>query len=388
MNILFIDQFSDPGGAQRCLMDLLPEVQRRGWTPCLMAPGNGELTDWCWQSGIPVHTLPLRRCANGTKTAMDLLRFGFDMPRMAAAIRSVIAEKGIDIVYVNGPRVLPAVAGLSRVPVIFHAHSLIGQVYASTIAELSLRLAHATVIAASKFVARTQRNARVIYNGVADLSLGPRSFVGRPTRVGIIGRIAPEKGQLDFVRAARLLGGGSGSPQFLVYGAPLFSDPGYERAVRAEAQNAPVQFCGWTNNISTALRDLDLLAVPSGPSEAATRVIMEAFSAGTPVLAYCSGGIPELVEDGRTGVLTESPDTEALARGIRLLMADPAKLERLSIAGRREWNARFRIDTLQSNICALLDSTFMERRGARATSVTRHARRSAVRGRDESRVVR
>lgn len=388
MNILFIDQFSDPGGAQRCLMDLLPEVRRRGWSPHLMAPGDGELTDWCHRSGIPVHVLPLRRYANGTKTAMDLFRFGFDVPRMATAIRSVIGEKRIDLVYVNGPRVLPAVAGLSRLPVIFHAHSLVGKFYASTITEASLRLTHAAVIAASEFVARAHWSAGVIYNGVADLSLGPRSFGGRPARVGVIGRIAPEKGQLDFVQAARLLGGDASGAQFLVYGAPLFSDPGYERAVRAEAQNGPVQFCGWTNNISTALRDLDLLVAPSGPAEAATRVIMEAFSAGTPVLAYRSGGIPELVEDGRTGVLTESPDPEALARGIRLLMADPAKLERLSIAGRREWDARFRIDTFRSNICALLESTVKERQGTRATSATRHARRSVVHGRDESRVAR
>jgi len=388
VNILFIDQFSDPGGAQRCLMDLLPEVRRRGWGPHVMAPGDGELTDWCRRSGIPVHALPLRPCSNGTKTASDLFQFSFDVPRMAAAIRSVIAEKQIDLVYVNGPRALPAVAGLSHLPVVFHAHSLIGKVYASTITELSLRLAGASVIAASEFVARAHRNAGVIYNGVADLSLGPRLFGGQPARVGIIGRIAPEKGQLDFVRATRLLGDDSGSIQFLVYGAPLFSDPGYEKAVRLEAQNAPVQFCGWTNNISTALRDLDVLAVPSGPAEAATRVIMEAFSAGTPVLAYRSGGIPELVQDGRTGVLTESPDPEALARGIRLLMADAVRLERLSMASRREWEARFRIDTFRSNICALLESTVKEHQGRRATSAIRHARRSAVHERDESRAAR
>jgi glycosyltransferase involved in cell wall biosynthesis len=353
-----------------------------------MAPGDGELKDWCRQSRIPVHSLPLRPYSNGTKTALDLFRFGVDVPRMAAAVRSVIVQRRIDMVYVNGPRVLPAVAGLSRLPVIFHAHSLIGKAYAATITELSLRLARATVIAASRFVARAHRSARVIYNGVADLSLGPRSFGGRPARVGIIGRIAPEKGQLDFVRAARLLGGDSGRVEFLVYGAPLFSDPGYEKAVRAEAQKAPVHFCGWSNNISTVLRDLALLVVPSGPAEAATRVIMEAFSAGTPVLAYRSGGIPELLEDSRTGVLTESPDPEALACAIRLLIADPAKLERLSIAGRREWEVRFRIDTFQSNICAVLESVITERQDARATTAPPHARPSEVHGHDESRVAR
>jgi glycosyltransferase involved in cell wall biosynthesis len=383
VNILFIDQFSDPGGAQRCLMDLMPEVQRRGWIPHLMTPGKGELPDWCRRSAISVYQLPLRPFSNGAQTTLDLLRFSFDVPRMAAAIRRVIAGNRIDMVYVNGPRVLPAVAGFTHLPVVFHAHSLVRKVYASKIADRSLRLARATVIAASKFVARSHRNARVIYNGVADLWLGARSFGGRPARIAIIGRIAPEKGHLDFVRAARLVRGDLSGAQFLVYGAPLFSDPRYENAVRAEAQGAPVRFCGWTSNVATALRDLDVLVVPSGPSEAATRVIIEAFSAGTPVLAYGSGGIPELIEDGRTGVLTTSPDPEALARGIRLLIADPAKLERLSIAGRGEWDARFRIETFRENICALLESTLTDYRGARATTAARHERRSATHGRDK-----
>lgn len=351
MNILFIDQFTDPGGAQCCLMNLLPEVKRRGWHPRLLAPGDGELARWCRAFEIPVHALPLRPCANGTKTAMDLLRYSFDVPRMIAAVRGIILRHGIDMIYVNGPRALPAVAGLSRLPVIFHAHNDIGGGYIRNFARRSLGSAKGNVIAASKFVAVAWPEASVIYNGVPDLSLGPRSFGNRPARIGILGRISPEKGHLDFVRAARQV-----TATFHVYGAPLFSDPGYDLALRAEAKDAPVEFCGWTNDIAAALHKIDVLAVPSGPAEAATRVIMEAFSAGTPVVAYRSGGIPELVEDSRTGILTESPDAEALARAIRLLIADAAKMERLSLAGRREWESRFRLETFQQNACDFIAS--------------------------------
>ena len=375
MNILFVDQFTDPGGAQRCLMDLLPEVKRRGWHPHLLAPGDGELAKWCRACEIPVHALPLRPCSNGTKTAMDLLRYSFDVPRMGAAIRRLIGSQMIDVIYVNGPRVLPAVVRLSRIPVIFHAHSDIGGGYIRKLARRSIRSAKAAVIAASKFVAVAWPEAHVIYNGVADLLLGSRSFGNRPARIGILGRISPEKGQLDFVRAARQV-----TATFHVYGAPLFSEPGYDLAVRAEAKNAPVEFCGWTNDIAAALHKIDVLAVPSGPTEAATRVIMEAFSAGTPVIAYRSGGIPELIEDGRTGILTESPDAEALARAIRLLIADPAKMERLSIAGRSEWESRFRLDTFQQNIC-----DFIESAAGRATSASRSRSPAAAHAYDERR---
>ena len=43
MNILFLDQFSDLGGAQRCLLDLLPAVRDHGWSAHVAAPGNGAL---------------------------------------------------------------------------------------------------------------------------------------------------------------------------------------------------------------------------------------------------------------------------------------------------------------------------------------------------------
>jgi glycosyltransferase involved in cell wall biosynthesis len=375
MNILFVDQFTDPGGAQRCLMDLLPEVTRRGWQPRLLAPGNGELAKWCRACDIPVHTLPLRPCSNGRKTAMDILRYSFDVPRMSAVIRTLILRHAIDVIYVNGPRPLPAVAGVSRIPVIFHAHSDLGGGFIRKLARRSITSAKAAVIAASKFVAVAWPDARVIYNGIADLSLGPRSFGHRPARIGILGRISPEKGHLDFVHAARQV-----TATFHVYGAPLFSEPGYDLAVRAEAKDAPVEFCGWTNDIAGALHNIDVLAVPSGPAEAATRVIMEAFSAGTPVVAYRSGGIPELVEDGRTGILTESPDAEALARAIRLLIADTAKMERLSIAGRREWESRFRLETFQRNAC-----DFIESAAGRATTASRSRSPAAAHAYDERR---
>jgi glycosyltransferase involved in cell wall biosynthesis len=120
------------------------------------------------------------------------------------------------------------------------------------------------------------------------------------------------------------------------------------------ARDAPVEFCGWTDAVGDVLRDLDILAVPSGPGEGASRVVLEAFSAGTPVVAYRSGGIPEVIENDRTGVLTESPDFESLAREIRLLMNDPGRMERLSAAGRREWERRFRVETFRANVCDVL----------------------------------
>lgn len=355
MNILFVDQFSDPGGAQLCLMDLLPAVLTRGWNATLLVPGDGELALWCRRAGIPVHALQPSRYANGEKSALDSIRFAFDIPRTRSAIRDIVARHKIDLLYVNGPRVLPAAAGVGC-PVIFQAHSVVAGRHSQKVVEFSARRAGATVIAVSAFVARRFPDARIVYNGVPDFGGAERAFGGREARVGIVGRIAQEKGHLDFVRAARIIAGKPRAARFLVYGERLFSDASYDAEVRASAKNAPVEFCGWRKDSGVVMRDLDILVAPSGPLEAATRVVMEAFSAGTPVVAYRSGGIPELVEDGRTGLLVERGDVEGLARAIVSLIDDPRRMEALSVAGRVQWESRFRIETFRKGVCDVIDA--------------------------------
>jgi glycosyltransferase involved in cell wall biosynthesis len=360
MNILFLDQFSDPGGGQLCLRDLMLGILQRGWKPRIMMPGSGDMVKWCAHAGIPVHSLPLRPYSNGHKTALDILRFGVDGPRMAAAVREVVRREHVDLVYVNGPRVLPAVLGVSA-PVVFHAHSHVSVKYGRKLMEWTLQRSRAQVIAASRYVARSyaqvlgEKRVQVIYNGTADFRGGARRFPERPVRVGIIGRIAPEKGQIHFVRAAKELAESGVSAEFFVYGERLFSDASYEAGVRAAAHNTPVTFRGWTNDVGAALHELDILAVPSGPDEAATRVIMEAFSAGTPVVAFRSGGIPELVHHGRTGLFTWSGDFQSLARSIKALMDDRVLMKRLSEAGRREWRRRYRVESFRTAVCDLLE---------------------------------
>jgi glycosyltransferase involved in cell wall biosynthesis len=166
----------------------------------------------------------------------------------------------------------------------------------------------------------------------------------------MLGRIAPEKGQLDFVRAARLIRQQAANCRFEIFGAPLFSGDEYERAVRVECGDLPVTFHGW-QNASAALAEMDVLAVPSGPGEGACRVIVEAFSAGVAVVAYRSGGIPEFIKHGRTGILTEDRSPESLARWILELVRQPDLRGRLSAAGRTEWAAHFTLEAYTQRIC-------------------------------------
>jgi glycosyltransferase involved in cell wall biosynthesis len=97
------------------------------------------------------------------------------------------------------------------------------------------------------------------------------------------------------------------------------------------------------------MAQLDLLLVPSAPHEATTRVILEAFAAGIPVIAFPSGGIPEVVEDGVTGLLARSSEDMAL-RALDLLTGDPRRLIAIAQAARESWARRFTLERYHHQI--------------------------------------
>jgi len=363
MNLLLLDQFSDPGGAQQCLLDLLPAIRERGWNALVGLPGEGALFPRIRALGFETERVDCGPYSSGRKSLADGARFAKATPGLARHIRRMARRVDAGLVYVNGPRLLPAaaLAGL-RIPLLFHAHSYLPPGFNRKLAGASLRRAGARVVANCLFVAEPWRGyvgrdrISVVYNGVEDPGpRGPRHS-GSPA-IGCIGRIAPEKGQLEFLAAASAIHRAVPACRFFVYGAPLFSDAAalrYNAEVRAAAAALPVEFPGWAPNVYAALADLDLLLVPSTAHEATTRMILEAFAAGVPVIAFRSGGIPEVINDGADGLLAGS--TAEMARlAIALLAGDPARARTMSSAARERWRRNFTLDRYRTQVVEVIE---------------------------------
>jgi glycosyltransferase involved in cell wall biosynthesis len=361
MNILFLDQFSDLGGAQRCLLELLPAVREHGWQANVAAPGDGELRKRALEFGATYRKIHCGPYHSGQKSLPDVLHFAREAPRLACEITSLAESCHADILYVNGPRLLPsarlaAQKFAGRVSIVFHCHSYLGRRYAATLANLSLAGANATVIANSEFVAgplSSGLKAHIVYNGVK-IPDDPRPPVTAVRRIGMVGRIAREKGQLEFVQAARRL---PPEYRFVICGAPLFSDPaaaGYFDRVRECAAGLPVEFIGWRDDSGSVLSGLDLLVVPSTAHEATTRVILEAYAAGVPVVASRAGGIAEIISDGETGFLTPPNDPVRLAAKISELASNPGALQRAASAARGVVQERYTLRKYQDRVMSIL----------------------------------
>jgi glycosyltransferase involved in cell wall biosynthesis len=341
MNLLLLDQYSDPGGAQQALAELLPAICERGWRAVVGLPGSGELCAVVRALGLELERID---CAS------DLRRYAARVPRLAAQIRKLAQRVGADLVYLNGPRLAPAaaLAGLCC-PVMFHSHSWLPAGMARAATALALRRMDARVVANCDFVAsqwrRLVRADRIetIYNGVAGPVGTPLRRPDGPPRIGCIGRMSPEKGQREFVAAAAGIHDSLPECRFVICGEALFGNPEarrYAAEVRSAASGLPAEFRGWVPDIYGALAELDLLLVPSVGPEATTRVILEAFAAGVPVIAFRSGGISEVVEDGVTGVLVRS--VEEMAReAVALLRGGPERRAAMARAARAEWQRRF-----------------------------------------------
>ncbi len=344
MRILFLEQFSLPGGGQRCMLDLLPEVRARGWQALVAAPGDGPLFDLAQREGAETARIELGPYTSGSKSVGDVLRYIRDTLQLS----NWIAAQSADVIYVSGPRPLVAAARGSRGrAVVFHAQSLLAKNYAAPLARWSIRRSRATVIADSRYIAGPIEAAaasklQVVYNGVPEIPFVERKF-GRDGhwRIGVIGRIAPEKGQIEFLRAAERVLRDLPGARFVIGGAPLFSPPEYFEEVQRLAAKLPCELLGWRDDVGAVLAELDLLIVPSDHLEATTRVVMEAYSAGVPVIAYANGGIPEVIDDGVTGFLVPKCTPEALAA--KIVTVTSLDLSTIAHAGRAAWERTFNV---------------------------------------------
>ncbi|HWB86667.1 MAG TPA: glycosyltransferase family 4 protein [Bryobacteraceae bacterium] len=373
MKILFLDQFSDLGGAQQCLLDLLPAIQEQGWEAIVAVPGEGRLFAEAERLGAKTQRLRSGPYRSGSKSVADICRFGLELPRLAHSISAIPA----DVLYVNGPRLLPAAsrAAGQRIPLIFHAHSYLGKAYAARLARHALQRSRAVVIGSCHFVLQPLQacleNLETHVVPVAARAPGVQSQRSRgpKTRIGLIGRISPEKGQAEMLRAARLLA--DAEIEWVICGAPLMGADDYHAAVRRLAEGLRVEWMGWRDDVHEVLATLDLLVVPSAPGEATTRVIPEAFAAGVPVIATSSGGIPEIVQHGENGYLAGSATPEDLARAVREFLAKPEKeIARIIACGRATWERNHRLEAFRGAIVTVL-SRIAERAGFRRANAPR-----------------
>jgi glycosyltransferase involved in cell wall biosynthesis len=365
MNILFLDQFTTIGGGQRSLLELLPLIRKRGWSARVALPGDGAFSTRIEASGVPVDLVRCGAYSQARKRMADFARYAWDLREMTRGIASLVGTHRINLLYVNGPRLLPAAALVARaksIPLVFHCHHRLMQPVAVRLSGAALRWSRASMIACCRFAAEPLAayvaggRCSVVYNGVPAPAWTRRlPDPVKPLNIGVVGRVEPEKGHMEFVAAARIVSSKFPRCRFLVAGAPLFSGPEYLERVKCASSDLPFEFFGWQEDIGATFAELDLLVVPSSDIDSTPRVVMEAFSGGIPVVAFPAGGIPEIVEDRKTGFLASAASPEALAARIEsVLLMGRRALREVTDRAQCIWKEKYTLDRFQQDVGDLI----------------------------------
>jgi glycosyltransferase involved in cell wall biosynthesis len=165
-------------------------------------------------------------------------------------------------------------------------------------------------------------------------------------RIGYIGRLSEGNGFHHLLEAFTGLRRRQVTAELLVAGN--FVDDAYEARIRAWVEQEDlghvVRFLGYQEDLNPLYEVLDVLAVPS-LNEPFGRVVIEAMANGVPCVAADSGGIPEIIDSGVTGILYPPGDVHALADTLEELMAAFWKLETIRQNARRMVYERFNIES-------------------------------------------
>ena len=148
------------------------------------------------------------------------------------------------------------------------------------------------------------------------------------------------KGHVVLVEAARRLGARAGNARFALIGDGP-ERPRVEAAVRAAGLGDRFLFLGYRADAADILAAADALVLPSLFGEDMPLIVLDAMALGKPVAASAVAGIPEEVDDGRTGLLIPPGDADALAAAVGRLAGDEDLRRTLGAAGRRRYEEHF-----------------------------------------------
>lgn len=164
--------------------------------------------------------------------------------------------------------------------------------------------------------------------------------------LGTAARLDPVKDLGSLVAAvARLRGAHPGARLAILGEGPERAS--LEREIAARRLGAAVRLFGHRGDVRELLPGFDVY-VNSSTYEGVSLTILEAMAAALPVVATAVGGNPEVVEDGRTGLLVPARDDARLADALGALLADPARRRSLGEAGRTRAEERFAFERMMS----------------------------------------
>jgi glycosyltransferase involved in cell wall biosynthesis len=355
--ILFVDHCARLSGAEIALLRLvenLPDVRSHVLTfedgPLLVALGAVGVTTEI--VAMPARTTGLARARIGRRLPW---RAALDSLVQVARLTRRFRRLRPDVVHANSLKACLAAgiaARLAGVPCVWHARDIVDvesypRVAVWLVRRAARRLPRAvianstTTLASLRLPTEGAPSRVVIPDPLPDEFFAPghehRRAANAGPVIGMVGRLAPWKGQHVFLEAfARAFPDGDARAH--VVGDALFGEDEYRDALRARAVSLGIDdrvaFRGFRTDVRAELSMLDVLVHASVRPEPFGQVIVEGMATGLPVVASNAGGPTEIIHDGIDGFLVAPGDADALAAVLRRLALDPDRRRAIGEAAR------------------------------------------------------
>lgn len=382
--LLYVSPFSAAiSGPDESLLLLLSHLPRQRYAATVALPPQSPHRERYRNAGAEVLALPLDRLRRSYNPAVHLLNLGRAL-RAAWILRRYIRRAGIDLVHTNMEVTLGGglAARLAGVPSVFHyrgnadpRRGLFFHLYFWLLRALADRVVAISAAVQKVFAGHPlERISRVIYNGYDPQALGRgpaadlRARFALPPQsklIGTVGRIHPRK-RIDLLlsiaaavrrempEAVFFLIGDATSPQEEIYKRQLLA--------RARALQLENHFfiSGVRRDVAAWLRGLDLFLF-CAEREGFGRAVLEAQAAGLAVVAAAEGGIAEIVDPGRSGILIAKPEPGLYAEALLGLLRRPEEAREMGRTGRERMERLFSPAPIVGQMTALYEELLASR---------------------------
>ena len=353
--VLYVHGIEAIGGAERDLIALLKTLDRHKWEPHVVCPGTGPFRDQLHAIAVPTHALSLPPW----RKPLALFQRRSAVGRLEALVNQLAPA----LIHVNDiwwvPHTVRAVASRTTNSVLIVAH-VRQEIESAKVRRYELDRVGA-VIAISRQIEQSLiaggvsvKNVRTVYSGI-DLSekqlthngQAIRQMIGLSNEAVLLGTVAnlfPRKGYEVMLRALPAIVRAVPTVHYVIVGS---DDHDYADRLKRLAQELKiadrVHIVGFQDPVQPFLAALDLYVHPA-LMEGFGIAVVEAMAMGKAVVATTTGGLPEVVAQGETGLLVPPGDVESLAAAVVSLLEDRVQREQMGRYGKARAQDRFSLD--------------------------------------------
>lgn len=362
-NILLVSHSSELLGAQQSLLYILQYINTDRFTPLVICPRKGPLVQEIEKLGFRVEVVPMQRWLfSGFNLLKELVKPVFQLYSIFK-ILFLIKKYDIDLIHINTIVNFEAAvaARIAKKPCVWHIREIlkdnpglrtfigVSNIY-KTVYALSDKIICISKAVKCKFLENIKYDIpkiEVVYNAVdigkftgvcGDTFRGEFGIRQDTFLAGVVGNIEERKGHTDLLYAIKSIAQKNGRLKDLKFVIVGDGDPEYiaklKQTVKELDINDYIIFTGFYKGIPAVMAALDLLILPSW-EEPFGRVVIEAMAAGKPVIGTNAGGVPEIIEDGKTGILIPSRDPRAMSEAMDKLLKDRKLAQWMGEEGRK-----------------------------------------------------